>query len=373
MRDPRIDALAKVLVEHSMDVKTGDNILLNLRDYDRDMACALIEAVYHRGGRPFVNLSTARLTSLIHQGMDETMIKAMAEFDARRMERMQGYVSFAGGNNALDMMDVPQEKTNLYRTHHWKVMDEIMRRNGTRWVVVEYPTPGAAQNAGMSTGEFEDFFFSACCVDYQAMSRGMDALADLMERTRRVEIKGPGTDLSFEIGEIPVVKCDGIYNVPDGEVFTAPVRESVNGTVAFNADSVENGFRFSNIRLTFQEGKCVAATCNDDERLNRMLDLDPGARYIGEFSLGVNPAISRPMLSTLFDEKIAGSFHLAMGACYDEAPNGNESAIHWDLVCIQTPEYGGGEIYFDGKLIRRDGIFVEESLCALNPQTLARG
>ncbi|MBE5780284.1 MAG: aminopeptidase [Clostridiales bacterium] len=367
MIDSRAKEFARVLVDHSISVQKGDNVLISMRDHDTELCCALIKAIYERGGKPFVELTSTRLNSVLYKGFSEEMVKAMAEFDARRFAEMQCYISFAKPLNSFDMIDVPQEKVRLYRTHHAKVMDEIMHKNNIRWVMVEYPGPGAAQKAEMSTEAFEDFFFSACCVDYSTLSRSMDVLKALMEKTDRVHIKGPGTDISFSIKDIPVMKCDGIYNVPDGEVFTAPVRDSVNGTVTFNADSIKSGYRFSNITLTFENGKCVKATANNTERLNEILDTDEGARYIGEFAFGVNSAIKRPMLSTLFDEKINGSFHFAMGDAYEYTPNGNKSAIHWDLINIQTPEWGGGEIWFDGVLIRKDGLFIPEELQGLNP------
>ncbi|MDL2225391.1 aminopeptidase [Eubacteriales bacterium OttesenSCG-928-M02] len=367
MRDPRIEDFCDVLLDHSVKVQAGENIAINMRDYDVEMATALVEGIYKRGGRPFVNLSDARVTAASYKGMDETYAKLLAEFNNPKMERMQGYVSLVGGNNAMEMSNVPAEAMAIYRSLVWKPQDEIIRKNDIKWVVVEYPTPGAAQRAGMSTPEFEDFFFDACCVDYEKMSKGMDVLVQWMERTDRVHITGPGTDLTLSIKGQPAIKCDGVNNVPDGEVFTGPIKDSIDGVVSFNVDSVEGGFQYSNIQLTFEKGKCVKATANDGERINKTLDTDEGARYVGEFALGVNPAIKRPMLSTLFDEKIAGSFHMALGACYDDAPNGNESAIHWDMICIQTKEYGGGEITFDDVLVRKDGMFLPKELQGLNP------
>jgi aminopeptidase len=195
------------------------------------------------------------------------------------------------------------------------------------------------------------------------MSRAQDRLKELMEATDRVQIRGPGTDLCFSIKGIGVIKCDGKRNIPDGEVYTAPVRESVNGTITYNTPSLYQGVVYNDIRFTFEGGKIVKASCSgDDGTLNKILDTDEGARFVGEFAIGVNPFILEPMKDTLFDEKIAGSFHLTPGQCYDEAKNGNQSAIHWDLVQIQRPDYGGGEIWFDGKLVRKDGAFTDEDL-----------
>ena len=190
-----------------------------------------------------------------------------------------------------------------------------------------------------------------------------------MEKTDQVHLKGPGTDLKFSIKGIPAVKCDGHRNIPDGEVYSAPVRDSMNGVIQYNADSMMAGSLFKNIRFEIKNGKIVDATCDGDvKKLNEQLDIDEGARYFGEFALGVNPHVIKPMLDTLFDEKIRGSFHLTPGNAYDTAPNGNKSALHWDIVCIQTPECGGGEIHFDGKLIRKDGLFVLRGAAGAEPR-----
>jgi aminopeptidase len=227
-----------------------------------------------------------------------------------------------------------------------------------------------AQLAAMSTEAFEDFYFRVCTLDYAKMAAAMDPLIALLERTDRVKITGPGTDLAFSIRGIPAVKCSGLRNIPDGEVYTAPVKDSVNGVISYNAPAVYQGFTYENIRLEFKDGRIIGATANECEKINKVFDTDAGARYIGEFALGVNPFIERPMKDTLFDEKISGSFHFTPGNAYEKAFNGNKSAIHWDLVCIQTPAYGGGEIFFDDILIRQDGRFVLEELQGLNPENL---
>ena len=236
--------------------------------------------------------------------------------------------------------------------------------------MLRYPNPSMAQLAGSSQEAFEDFYFNVCTLDYKKMSDAMDPLVDLMNRTDRVHIKGPGTDLTFSIKGIPAVKCDGLRNIPDGEVYTAPVRESMNGVISYNTFSEEQGFTFENIKFEVKDGKIIHATANDTDRINALLDTDEGARYFGEFAIGVNPYVLSPMKDTLFDEKICGSFHLTPGKCYEDAFNGNHSAVHWDLVMIQRPEYGGGEIYFDNVLIRKDGIFVTDELKGLNPENL---
>ena len=185
--------------------------------------------------------------------------------------------------------------------------------------------------------------------------------------TDKVRLLSPGTDLEFSIRDLPVRPCNGQRNIPDGEVFTAPVRDSINGVIRYNAASRYQGTVFSDIEFMFKDGQIVRATCSGDEaKLNKILDADEGARYIGEWSIGCNNHVRRPMLDTLFDEKIGGSIHLTPGAAYDECDNGNRSRVHWDLVLIQTPEYGGGELYFDGVLVRKDGKFLPDDLQGLN-------
>jgi aminopeptidase len=218
----------------------------------------------------------------------------------------------------------------------------------------------------MSTEAFEDFFFKVCTLDYRRLQPGMKALKALMEKTDKVQIKGPGTDLRFSIKGISAIVCGGDRNIPDGEVFSCPVKDSVQGHVTFNAPSIYQSTPFDNIRLDFRDGKIVEATSNQTKKLNAVLDSDAGARYIGEFSLGCNPHIMHPMRDILFDEKIAGSFHFTPGQAYQEADNGNRSQVHWDMVSIQRKDYGGGEIYFDGKLVRRDGEFLPRALRSLN-------
>jgi aminopeptidase len=248
------------------------------------------------------------------------------------------------------------------------VLDQ--RVNKTKWVVLRWPTPSMAQMAGMSTEAFEDFFFRVCTLNYSKMEGAMKPLAALMNDTDRVRIIGPGTDLNFSIRGIATVACSGQHNIPDGEVFTCPVRDSVQGHIQFNAPTIYQGTAFDSIKLGFKNGRITDATGNNTARINEILDTDEGARFIGEFALGFNPFILEPMRDILFDEKIAGSFHFTPGQAYENADNGNRSQVHWDLVCIQRPEYGGGEIYFDDKLIRKDGEFVLEELKGLNPENL---
>lgn len=369
MKDPRLEKLAHLLVNYSVRVQPGENILINAKGEVPDLVQALVSEIYKAQGNPYVQLVDPVISRAIAMSCNEKQLAVMAENEKQLMEKMDGYIGIRAASNINEMADVPGEKLSMYsRLYERPVMD--IRVPKTKWVVLRYPNASMAQLANMSTAAFEDFYFQVCTMDYAKMDAAMESLVKLMNRTDRVRITGPGTDLSFSIKDIPAVKCSGLRNIPDGEVYTAPIRDSVNGTITHNAPTPYNGFTFENVCLTFKDGKIVDATANDSERLNQILDMDEGARYIGEFAIGVNPYITTPMKDILFDEKIDGSFHFTPGQCYDTAYNGNHSSVHWDMVSIQRPEWGGGEIWFDDVLIRKDGRFVLPELDALNPEQL---
>jgi aminopeptidase len=346
-------------------------VLVEAFDVPDEMAIAIVRAVKIAGGTPFLQVHHVRINRELALSASHRQLNLMANHELARMKKMDAYVALRGSNNITELSDVPMETMKLIAKKMRPVTDQRVKK--TKWVVLRWPTPSMAQLGGMSTEAFEDFYFDVCTLDYRKLQPGMKALKTLMEKTDRVEIKGPGTDLRFSIKGIPAVICGGDRNIPDGEVFSCPIKESVQGHVTFNAPSIYQGISFDGIRLEFREGKIVDATSNESEKLNKILDSDPGARYIGEFSLGFNPQVLEPMRDILFDEKIAGSFHFTPGQAYEEADNGNRSQVHWDMVCIQRPKYGGGEIYFDGKLIRRDGEFLPKQLRSLNRNRLIKG
>jgi aminopeptidase len=364
VHDPRFDKLAKLLVEYSINLKPKENVLIETFDVPDEMPIALIRAVREAGGTPFSQIQRSRVSRALAMGATETQLGLAANHELGRMKKMHAYIAIRGSDNITELSDVPVGQLKLLAKKMRPVQDQRVKK--TKWVVLRWPSPSMAQLAGMSTEAFEDFYFTVCTLDYRKLQPGMRALKNLFEKTDRVEIRGPGTDLRFSVKGIPAIICGGDRNIPDGEVFTAPVRDSVNGHVTFNAPSIYQGTAFDGVRLEFRKGKVVNAMANEPEKLNRILDSDDGSRYIGEFSLGFNPYIMRPMRDILFDEKIAGSFHFTPGQAYEEADNGNRSQVHWDMVCIQRTEYGGGQILFDGKLIRRDGEFVPKTLQSLN-------
>ena len=364
MHDARFDKLAKLLVEYSIRLQRNETVLIEAFDIPAEMTVALIRAVRKAGGVPFAQTYQTRVNRALALEASDRQLNLTASHELTRMKKMNAYIAIRGSHNITELADVPPEKMKLIGRKMRPVQDQRVKK--TKWVVLRWPTPSMAQLAGMSTEAFEDFYFEVCTLDYRKLLPGMKALKRLMEKTDRVQIKGPGTDLHFNIKGIPAVICGGDRNIPDGEVFSCPVKDSVEGHVTFNAPSIYQGIAFDGIRLEFKNGKIVAATSNETKKLNKILDSDPGARYIGEFSLGFNPRVLQPMRDILFDEKIAGSFHFTPGQAYEEADNGNRSQVHWDMVSIQRPDYGGGEIYFDGKLIRKDGEFLPKQLRPLN-------
>ena len=368
MNDPRISRLAETLIDHSCRLQAGEKVLIEVFDLpDASLVCRLIELASERGGLPLVSWKNNTVLRSLYRCGTEQNISLIGSLERERMQQMDAYIGVRGASNCNEFADVPAEKMDLYQKFWWQPVHTEIRVPATKWVVLRYPTASMAQSARMSSEAFEDLYFNVCTADYATMAANQEPLKERMTVADRVRITGPGTDLTFSIKGIPVVPCSGERNIPDGEVFTAPVRDSVNGTIAFNTPSLYQGTVFDGIRFEFEKGKIVEAACNNDPaRLNAILDSDEGSRYVGEWSLGCNNQLHQPMLDALFDEKIGGSFHLTPGQAYEEADNGNRSRVHWDLVLIQTPEYGGGEIWFDDELVRKDGRFVPSELQGLN-------
>jgi len=368
MTDPRYPKLAKLLVNYSTALKKGERILLDLIDVPDEFAIELIRAVRAAGATPFVETRHTRVGREQLLGMNEKQAADIRDLEMFRMKKMQAYIAIRGADNMNENADVPGDRMRMYSKIFRPVQDQ--RVNKTRWCVLRWPTPSMAQAAGMSTEAFENLYFDVCTMDYARMARAMTPLEKLMNKTDRVHLKGPGTDLTFSIKGIGAKKCEGTRNIPDGEVFSCPTKTSANGVIQFNTPTLYAGTKFENVRLELKNGKVVGASSNNTKRLNEILNTDAGARFIGEFAIGFNPHILNPMCDILFDEKIAGSLHFTPGQAYADCGNGNKSAIHWDMVLIQRKEWGGGEIWFDDKLIRKDGIFLQKDLKPLNPENL---
>lgn len=373
MADPRHTTLAKLLVQHSCALRAGEKVLIEATEIPDSMLCTLVEEVIAVGAIPIVDRKEEKLKRrFLHLGTEKQAaerLQVQADLELYRMKKMDAYIGLRGSHNITELSDVSSERMKLQADVLFKPVHVEQRVKHTRWCVLRWPTPSMAQQAGMSTEAFEDFFFKVCGANYQAMEKAVKPLQALMDKTTKVRITAKDTDLSFSIKDIPSVPCTGQMNIPDGECFTAPVKDSVNGQIQFNSSTIYRGTPFNDIRLVFENGKVVDFDCTNKEALQSILDSDAGARFIGEFAIGFHPFIANPMRDILFDEKIRGSLHLALGQAYEEADNGNRSSVHWDLVLLQEP---GGEIYFDDVLIRKDGRFVIPELEALNPEQLGR-
>lgn len=371
MSDPRYRQLSQLLVQHACALKPGDNVLIEATEIPDSMLGLLMEEVVAAGAHPVVEKKSEvlrrKLLDLGSPEQTEERLKLVADIEMHRMKLMDAYIGLRGSHNITELSTVDAPRMKQYQDIIFRPVHAEQRVNHTRWCVLRWPTPSMAQQASTSLEAFEDFFFQTCLADYAAMAKAVIPLKELMESTDRVRIVAPGTDLRFSIKGFKAIPCTGNYNIPDGECFTAPVRDSVEGEILFNAGSIYRGTPFDQVKLRFEKGRVVEHDSSNNEALGEILDSDEGARYIGEFAIAFHPFITKPMRDILFDEKIRGSLHLALGQAYEEADNGNSSGVHWDLVLMQE---SGGEIWFDDQLIRKDGRFVVESLEGLNPENL---
>ena len=366
MRDPRVKELAGVLVNYSTRVKKGDVVLISASGFE---AAPLVQELYIlclERGAAYVEyeFNLPEINRHFYNRASKGQLAYFPEHKLEFMKKATVFISISAGENSMVMSQANQANMITWSKVIRPIIDERVKH--TRWVITRYPTHGSAQEARMSLDEYEDYLFSACCIDWAAESKKQEKLKRLMDKADRVRITADDTDLSFSIKGMPGVKCDGRFNIPDGEVFTAPVKDSVEGYITYNCPTVYQGKEFNDIRLEFSKGKIIKASAPGmDEALVSILDSDEGARFIGEFAIGVNPGITEPMRNILFDEKIFGSIHFTPGQCYDECDNGNSSSVHWDMVKILK---NGGEIRFDDQVIQKNGLFVHKDLLALNPQ-----
>lgn len=364
MKDKRNTVLAGNLVNYSCRLKKGEIIYVEIKGKETlELGKEIIRQATEIGAIPFWYYNDESLARHWVKNASDDQLAKQAELHLELMKQASAYIGLRGSDNPFDLSDIDQSQMDRFNSIFYKPVHLEERVKRTKWVVLRYPNNAMAQLAQTSQEAFEDFYYDVCCLDYAKMSKAMDGLKALVEATDKVRIVAPGTDLTFSIKGINTIKCDGLRNIPDGEVYTAPVKDSVNGTISYNTPSLYQGTVYNNISFTFENGKIVKATCEGlTDKLNKILDTDEGARYVGEFAIGVNPFILHPMKDTLFDEKIAGSIHFTPGQCYDEAYNGNQSSIHWDLVLIQRTDYGGGELWFDDKLVRKDGVFTDNAM-----------
>lgn len=373
MLDPRMTQLAEMLCTHSTELTPDDTLLIHAFDIPDECVAELVRVAQSKGAKVALRLESNRVKAELMRGMTQANAEYIANIELHEMKQTTAYISLRGGFNVAELSDTSSETNTMWSKSYATPVIFQQRVPHTKWAALRWPDPSMAQMANMSSNAFEDFYFRVCTIDYAKMAKAAQPLVELMQKTDIVQLKGPGTDLTFSIKDIGAVSCHGKRNIPDGECFSCPVKESANGTVRYNTVSRNQGTEFSDIELTVKNGKIIDAQAGSNtDKFNDILDTDEGGRYFGEWSLGYNPHVLHPMKDTLFDEKIAGSFHLTPGNAYTgPGGNGNVSAIHWDIVCIQRPEYGGGEVWFDGQLIRKDGLFTLPELEGLNPENLA--
>lgn len=367
----RMAELASLVVHYSLDVQPGEKILLESWDEADDLTQAVMSEVLAAGGIPVVDRQNMVLQRQYLIEADADAMKCRAALELERIQQMNGYLAIRRNRNVYELSDVPPEKAAMYDRIMAPVKHHRMMK--TKWCVLRYPDEAMAQMCHMSTQQFREYYFSVCCLDYAAMSRAARPLEQLMKKTDQVHILAPGTDLTFSIrgckGDTPFFPNDtgcGRLNIPDGEVGGGVVKESVNGQITYNLPASYRGTTFYDVCFQFEKGKIVSAACSNRKAqplLDAILDTDEGSRYIGEFSLGINPLADIALGDILFDEKMWGTFHFT--------PGHSPSAVHWDMVLSQRPEDGGGEIWFDNQLIRRDGQFILPELVHLNPDALS--
>lgn len=371
MEDIRIKKLAQNLLNHSIKLQKNDILYIDILGEEvLPLAHELLEQARNMKAYVIFNITNYSFLKSFLINSDEEQIKIYTKNELEKMKQATAYIGIRAFYNTSPLADVPAEKMELYNKHYLEPVHLKERVENTKWCILRFPNKSMEQINNMTFKEFEDFYYNVCNLDYSKLSDAMDNLVKLMDNTDKVRILGNGTDLTFSIKNIKAQKYYGTFNIPDGEVATAPVKTSVNGYITYNTETIYNGIKFKNIKFEFENGKIINATSNNTEALNKILDTDEGARYIGEFALGLNPYITQTFNDTLFDEKVYGSFHFTPGNALSESDNGNRSAIHWDIVNIQTEEYGGGEIYFDDVLVRKNGRFVLKELEALNAENL---
>lgn len=369
--DERIRKLASNLLNHSVRLKKDEKILIEMIGTDcSDLAIELIKQSKELGATPLFNIIDYKVLKEILLNSNKEQIEEYAKYDLIKMQNVDAYIGIRAAN-PKELDGISKENMEIYNKYYQTPVHFEERVKNTKWCILRYPNEWLATLAKMSLEEFTDFFYNVCTIDYDKMEEAMEPLKQLLTNTKNIHIIGPGTDLTFSVDGIPAEKYFGTYNIPDGEVASCPTKYSTNGYITYNTETIYNGITFNNIYFEFKDGKIIKAEAGDKTKeLNEILDTDDGARYIGEFAFGLNPYVKNTMGDTLFDEKVAGSFHFTPGTALEESDNGNRSNIHWDIVCIQTPEFGGGEIYFDDVLIRKDGKFILEELKALNPENL---
>jgi len=357
--------LAEKLLDHSTELESGQNIMLQLIGLNGiGLLRALVEEVRKRDAHPFIKIEDPEINrTLLEQGNEDFWTNQAEVDQLPLMKQMDAFVGIRAAENIYENSNVPKDANSAYSKKFLNPVHFKERVEHTNWVVLRYPSPAFAMNAKMPTESFRNFYYNACIFDYEKLQHAMQPLEELLRETDKIHLKGEGTDIEFSVKGQNWIPCFGKRNIPDGELFSSPILDSINGHITY-APSVYQGKPFEFVKLEVKNGVVVDFDSSNNPALEEILDTDEGARRFGEFSFGLNPIIKEPMYDILFDEKIYGSNHLTLGKDYAIAPNGNSSNIHWDLVCI------GADVYCDGELIREGRQFVKEELKGLNPEVL---
>ncbi len=366
MTDPRVEKMARVLVAYSLAVKAGDLVRIQGGAEGAPLLLALYEQILACGGYPWTQIGLDGTDEIFYTKASEAQLDFIPKFVAGMVEEMQASISVWTETNTKRLSNVDPAKQARRAQALRPLSERFMERAAKkelRWTGTLYPTHAFAQDAEMSLWEFADFVFKACLVEeedpieeWKAISRSQKRLTDWLSPKKEIHVVGPDTDLRLKVGGRAWINCDGHENFPDGEIFTGPVEQSVEGRIRFTYPACIYGREVEDVRLEFKGGKVVRATAGKNEAfLLKMLDTDEGARYVGEFAFGTNPGIQRFTKNTLFDEKIGGTIHLALGKGYPESGSKNTSAIHWDMVCDLRQ---GGEVRVDGTPFVKDGTFL---------------
>ncbi len=366
MADLKIEKLAQTLVEYSVEVRKGDRVWINGSVLAEPLLKEIYKRVLQAGGQPLMMVSLPDTEEVFYRYASDEQLKYVPKPLELIMETYDAYISVSADSNTKALSNVDPRKMVLHQRARTELMRTFMRRSAAkelRWTVVAFPTNAFAQDAEMSLGEYEDFVYSACLPDmddpvkyWRQFSSRQENIVNWLKGKANIHIKGPETDLCLSIAGRSFVNCDGHYNMPDGEIFTGPVEDSIEGNVYFSYPAIYNGKEVTGVRLWFEHGKVVKASADKNEDfLIQTLDTDAGSRFVGEFAIGTNQGISRFTRETLFDEKIDGSFHIALGAGYPETGSKNESAIHWDMICDLRQ---GGEVLIDNEPFYMNGVFV---------------
>lgn len=362
----KIKELSNVIVNKSLKINKEDKVLITYQNpLCNDLIVELIKDIKALDAVVYTKFNDPVIHKELVMSTNQERAELLGKYSKFEVDHFTKFIMIRYTTNDYEDSEVPHDIRKLISGKTRKY--DSIRINERKWVLLNYPSVLDAHKAKMSYEKFRNYALDAMTTNYDDLCERLKPLKELMERTDQVTIIGPNTDITFSIKGMPVIPCCGEANLPDGEIFTSPVKNSVNGKITYNTPSPYQGNVFSNICFEFKDGKIINSSCNgDNEKLESILNTDDGSRYIGEFSLGLNPYILDPIGDILYDEKIKGSIHFTPGQAYEEADNGNRSDIHWDLVLIGRPEYGGGEIYFDDVLIRKDGEFVLEQLKHLN-------